>query len=763
MLNCDFCGMEITGDPVVDVIDNQEKKFCCHGCAQAYKNAHEAGMLSEIQKKAEHGEMHSHKGTKEESAYFSVGGMWCAGCAAAAENVLKNQVGIKDVNISFAAERGRVTFDSDTVDIHATLEKLDKLGYQARVLGSLGEQKAEKKQENTLLQLIASLAFGMQVMFIYLTQLYPLYNTGDFVSQNVRNLQYLVWVLATPIMFFGGLSFLKGAWRALMARTATMDTLVAMGTLSAYSYSTYITLTGNGETYFDSIAMVTTFIMLGRYLEAIGGAQARKDIRHLLNLQPDKAWKREMDEWVQVKISSLLLGDTLLVKPGERIPVDGKVLNGEAAVNESMLTGESMPVEKTIGDNVYAGTLVQDDLIEIQVIEEVGQSRLAQITKIVEETLSQKPPIQRMADKASAYFAIGILVVAILTVVGWSLAGAGIGQALLTGVAVLVVACPCALGLATPLAVTVILGKTTQAGILVRNLESLETAAGVDRIVFDKTGTLTKGEMQLIDVYLSPDSPLKKEKLLQIAASAEQFSEHPIATAILLANEESLLNVKNVKVARGAGIHADFEEPINAVVKIGNLNFVGAEPDRELQNMVQTRSQQGEIAIWVGWNGRVQGVLLFRDELAPSSKSILKKLMEMGISPVMLSGDSKATTMAIADELGVVEFEGACSPEEKTKKIKDWQAGGDHVAMVGDGVNDAPALAQADLSITVMGGTAVAGETSDIILMQPDLNLIPWLIKKSRQTHRVIRQNLGWAFAYNLIAIPLASFGVISR
>ncbi|MEJ2759945.1 MAG: HAD-IC family P-type ATPase, partial [Anaerolineales bacterium] len=417
-------------------------------------------------------------------------------------------------------------------------------------------RKKEKKQENTLLQLITSLAFGMQVMLIYLTQLYPLYNSGDFSSQNVRNLQYLVWALATPVTLVGGISFLKGAWRALMARTATMDTLVSMGTISAYLYSSYISLTGMGETYFDSVAMITTFILLGRYLEAVGGAQARKDIRHLLNLQPDKAWKKEMDEWQQVKTSSLLLGDTVLVKPGERIPVDGTILEGRAAG--------------------------------------IGESRLAQITRIVEETLSQKPPIQRLADKASAFFAFGILAVAIVTVIGWYLSGAGLGRAILTGVSVLVVACPCALGLATPLAITVTLGKTTQAGILVRNLEALETAAKVQRMIFDKTGTLTRGEMQLLEIYLDSESDLQKEELLQIVASAEKYSEHPIAAAILQANNQPLLPVKNFKIERGAGIQADLEDPIHTTVKIGNLKFIGVKPHEELQTPAQTCSHKGE-------------------------------------------------------------------------------------------------------------------------------------------------------------------------
>lgn len=762
MLSCDLCGMNISGNPVIEVVNHEEKHFCCQGCAKAYKKAHEAGMVSDIQQKIGSHTKQEKKETSEDAVYFSLHGMWCAGCASAAENVLKNQAGVKEANISFAAERGKVIFDPGIVNIQSTLEKLDKLGYQANVLDSISDRKIERKQENTLLQLIVSLAFGMQVMLIYLVQLYPLYSAGDFISQNVRNLQYLVWALCTPILLVGGFSFLKGAWRAAIARTATMDTLVALGTISAYSYSSYIAITGGGETYFDSVAMITTFIMLGRYLEAIGGSQARKDIRQLLNLQPDLAWKKIGGQFQQVKSEMLAIEDIVLIKPGERAPIDGQVLYGQAAVDEAILTGESSPVEKRPGDQVFAGSMVLDAPLETQVVREVGGTKLSQITRIVEETLSQKPPIQRLADKASAYFAFGIISIAVLTVAGWLLFGHGLGRAVLSGVSVLVVSCPCALGLATPLAITVTIGKTSQAGLLIRNLESLETAAGIQRIVFDKTGTLTRGEMEVVDIQQSAHNPLMPDEFLQIVASVEQYSEHPIAKAIIRRNKKPLLPVKNFEIQRGLGVRADFGKVINTTLKVGTLAYIQGYPSARLETEAQKRSELGQTVIWVGWENAVQGFLALRDEPEELAKPMLLELNAMEITPVMLSGDNVVTTRVIAEELGLTEFQGNCTPEEKAQKIKSWQEEGQKVAMVGDGVNDAPGLAQSDVSITVAGGTTVAGETSDIILTRSDLNLIPWLIKTSKLTRKIIIQNIGWAFAYNLVTVPLASLGIIS-
>ncbi|MFN2136198.1 MAG: heavy metal translocating P-type ATPase, partial [Candidatus Promineifilaceae bacterium] len=591
---CALCQMPIKGEPAVAYVGGEEKHFCCHGCAGTYTRAHEQGLQEQVASEPEPAKRSSFTDLvldRGETAYFTVDGMWCAGCAVAAERVLSQQPGIKDVDVSFAAERGRIRYDPAKTNLETVWHDLDRLGYRARLLNDPGQREANKQQERTLLQLIVAFAFGMQVMLLYLVQLYPLYAAGQFDSEQVRRLQYLVWLLATPVLFVGGYSILQGAWRALRARTATMDTLVALGTLSAYSYSVYITVNGGGEVYFDSVSMIVMFIMLGRYLETLGGSRARKDIRELLQLQPDRAQRREEGGWQDVAAVRLQPGDTILVRPGERVPADGRIVEGSGAIDESLLTGESTPVDKDVGDQIYAGTILLDTAVTAEVVRPPGETRLAQITYLVEQTLAGKPPIQRLADRASAYFAVGILIAALLTLLGWLLTGHAPSQALLAAVAVLVVACPCALGLATPLALTVTLGRTTQAGILVRNTAALETAATANRVVFDKTGTLTQGNMSVVQTEAKNGQT--PDELLRLAASVEQFSEHPVARAIVAAYDGELLPAAHFMAVRGQGASAVLTMEERERVFVGSEKYLAVPENQPLRETAESRARHG--------------------------------------------------------------------------------------------------------------------------------------------------------------------------
>jgi heavy metal translocating P-type ATPase len=761
--SCDLCGQPITGAPISGTFDGVEKHFCCQGCARVYTVAHDKGMLDEIlpattPTKPAFTDLIL---TRGESASFSITGMWCAGCATAAEELLRHSAGVKSADISFAAERGRIEYDPKRIDPATLLQGLDPLGYQARLLSN-GNKQSEKQEENLLLQLIASAAFGMQVMLFYFVQLYPMYAQGQFNDPVIRRIQYITWALATPVFLVGGSTFLRGAWRALRARTATMDTLVAMGIMSAYLYSVFLTITGHGQVYFDSVVMITTFIMFGRYLEKIGGAQARKDIRSLLTIQPTRAQRRTPEGWEEVDSGALVPGDVIMTRAGERIAADVRVLEGHSTVNESSLTGESLPVGKDPSDTAFAGTLVEEGLVVGKVLNLSGESRLAQITHLVEKTLATKPRIQRLVDRVSTYFALGIIITALLTLAGWYVASRSLSIAILAAVSVLVVACPCALGLATPLALAVSLGQATRAGILIRNLEAMENAGRLNQMIFDKTGTLTQGKLAVTAGKPAADSNLSVDELTCLAAQVEQYSMHPIAIAIVNACAGPLPAAADFESLRGIGASARVEYDPEHRLLVGSDSLVSVDPGSPLAIEAANYAGRGETIVWLGWGDRVAGFLSLRDTLNTKAANVIAQLKTMGIQPVMLSGDNAVTTAAIAEELHLEVFEGGFSPESKAEYIRNRQSEGLHVAMVGDGVNDAPALAQADFSITVWGGTDVAGETSDIVLTRADLELIPSLIGLSRRTRSVIIQNLGWAFAYNLLAVPLAVFGVIS-
>ena len=451
-----------------------------------------------------------------------------------------------------------------------------------------------------------------------------------------------------------------------------------------------------------------------------------------------------------------------MVKPGERVPADAEISDGEVTFDESMLTGESLPVTRRGGELVYAGTITREGAFTATVLNPPGKTRLSQIADMVTQTLSQKPRMQRLADTASTYFAFAILILAGVTFLGWFLRSHSIAPALLASVAVLVVACPCALGLATPLSMAVTMGRAAQKGILIRTPEALETSSSIQQFVFDKTGTLTRGMFSVVDAIALPGSGLDKEQLMQLAASVEQFSEHPLAVAIVRFNKLGLLPATDFISLRGAGTSAQVVTNVSWRVSVGSTRLIAIDSDSEWGNLSLQYAARGDTVVWVAVDGKPAGFIALKDKPNFTAQPALEQLKAQGIQTVMLSGDTPLAAEMIASELGIGVFEGSCTPEEKAEKIKAWQENGQKVGMAGDGVNDAPALAQADLSITTAGGSDISGRASDLVLTRADLTLIPWFLTLARRTRRTILQNLGWAFAYNLVAVPLAMTGRIT-
>ncbi len=755
--NCELCGMAIMGRPVVRLIHGAEHCFDTEDCALLYERAAKAGMLDEVLADVPERRrgVAERLGLHQETAFFTLEGMWCASCARVIEKVLRQGEGVIDAQVSFAAAKGRIDYDPRITDLKELVHRIERLGYIPTMAGGPESKKSGRAEERLLIQVLVALAFGMQEMVLYLVRLYSAYSTGDFSSPQVRLLQWLALILAAPVLFYGGITFLRGASHELRARTPGMDTLVVLGTLSAFGYSTWATIVGGYPTYFDSVAMIVQFVIVGRYIEMSGGTRARMDVRGLMELQPERAWVlgpsgaiHEMPAW------QLRPGHKIVVKPGERVPADATVLEGAGHADESLLTGESATVPKHSGDMIWAGTLVVDGALTARAENGVDESRLSAIRALVETTLSSRAPAERLADRVSLYLTLGVIALAGATGVGWALTGVPASHALITAVAVLVVACPCALGLATPLAISVALGNTAREGVLVRNGAALENAGKTTLVAFDKTGTVTLGRLEVAD-----SGGRARVELLRTAAAVEQYSQHPLAAAIVSA-ASSAEAAHDFELQSGIGASAMLEDGSRVVV--GRVELMPQPPDDELIRASAARSALGETVVWVARNDDVLGFVSLRDKVDPNAREAVAELRRRGMDSVLLSGDSEETTRAVAAELGIGRHSSRLTPELKADEIARLQSGGDWVTMVGDGVNDAPSLAKADLSITVAGGTDIAGQTSDVVLNRDDLNLVPWLISAASATRHVIRQNLGWALGYNAVALPLAAFGLIT-
>lgn len=716
--------------------------------------------------------------TVKEAADFDISGMTCAACSARIEKVLGKMPGIAGVNVNLALETAHVEYTPGMITPQDIIAKVDSIGYKA----SLKEDRKETADRREL-EISRKRIKWMISALLSLPLLWAMVGHFSFTSWiPVPDLFMNPWfqlVLATPVQFIIGWQFYVGAYKALRNGSANMDVLVALGTSAAYFYSLYLTIDSlrmdgmnhTVEMYYETGAVLITLILVGKWFEALAKGRSSDAIRSLMGLQAKTALVIREGTEISVPVEEVVIGDIVLVKPGTKIPVDGEVTEGLSSVDESMLTGESIPVEKKPGDPVIGATVNKNGVLKIKARKVGRDTALAQIIRVVEEAQGSKAPIQRVADVISGIFVPIVVAIAALTFFIWYLwaAPGQFAEALEKGIAVLVIACPCALGLATPTSIMAGSGRAAELGILFKGGEHLEAAQGIQLVVLDKTGTVTAGKPVLTDVLVSPGfkgAPelAPEDGLLALAAAAEKLSEHPLAEAVAAGAAEKGLELTEagsfVNVP-GRGIKAAVQGREIIVGTRRMMEESGVNAQRWLDDMNELE-QQGKTAMLVAVDGICEGIVAVADTIKPTSREAVAALRGMGIDVVMITGDNERTARAIAAEAGIDRVMAEVLPEGKAEAVRKLQAGGVKVAMVGDGINDAPALATADIGMAVGTGTDVAMEAADITLMRGDLKAIADAIKMSRKTMGNIKQNLFWALGYNTVGIPVAALGFLA-
>ncbi|MEM9542904.1 MAG: heavy metal translocating P-type ATPase [Cyanobacteria bacterium P01_E01_bin.42] len=703
--------------------------------------------------------------------HLQVQGMSCAGCASRIEKVIQKVSGVDECNVNFALSRATITYDPDTIAIDNIQKAIEKAGYQAFPLvereGEDTEQIARRTRQKELnrksiIGAIASffLVFGSIPM---MTGLHV-----PFIPLWLHN-PWLQLIISLPVMTWCGKDFFSGAWKSLKHRTADMNTLVALGTGSAYLYSLSITFFADffrdrglsTDVYYEAAVVIITLILLGRLLENRARGKTSEAIRKLIGLQAKTARVIRGDRELDLPIQDVIIGDIILVRPGEKIPVDGDIIAGSSTVDEAMITGESMPVQKQISDEVIGATINKMGSFKFKASRIGKDTVLAQIVKLVQDAQGSKAPIQKLADRVTAWFVPTVMVIALITFATWFIVTQNITFALVTTVSVLIIACPCALGLATPTSIMVGTGKGAENGILIKGAESLETAHKLQAIILDKTGTITKGKPSVTD-YITTNGVAEGNEIeiLGLAAAVEKNSEHPLGQAIAeYAREQEIENfpeVTSFEAIAGMGVQG---KVTGKWVRIGTkrwLQQLGIETEL-FSDRAREWESEAKTTAWIAVDGKVEGLLAIADALKPSSIAAIATLRKMGLEVVMMTGDNVKTAEAIAKETGIRRIFAEVKPDEKAAKVRELQAEGKTVAMVGDGINDAPALARADVGIAIGTGTDVAISASDITLISGDLHGIVTAIQLSRATMQNIRQNLFFAYIYNVVLIPIAA------
>lgn len=708
--------------------------------------------------------------TKEISVPIS--GMTCAACAKTIEKAVGKLEGVEKVSVNFATEKAIINYYPNTIRLSEIKQAIAKAGYKALEIenkNTIDEDKLRKEKEIRTLwtKFIVSAIFSIPLLYIAMS---PMLSWWNFpIPSWLEPMQYpltyaLVEILLVIPVIIAGYRFYTVGYKALWHRSPNMDSLIAIGTTAAVAYSLYSTWrisAGNfmyvKDLYFETAGVIITLILLGKSLEAVSKGRTSEAIKKLMGLAPKTAIVVHDNKEIEIPIEEVDVGDIILVKPGEKIPVDGEVVEGHTSIDESMLTGESIPVEKKSGDKVFGASINKNGSIKFKATRIGSDTALAQIIKLVEDAQGSKAPIAQMADIVSGYFVPIVFGIALVTAAVWLLTGQDAVFALKTFIAVLVIACPCALGLATPTAIMVGTGKGAEYGVLIKGGEALETTHKIKTIVFDKTGTITEGRPEVTDLITT--AVIDEKSLLQLAASAEKGSEHPLGEAIVRGAEKQGLEFKKLEhfnAIPGYGIEVSIE---GKQMLLGNKKLM---IDREI-SLTQMEEQsdklasEGKTPMYIAINNSLAGIIAVADIVKENSAKAIEKLHEMGIEVAMITGDNRRTAEAIAKQVGIDRVLAEVLPQDKANEVKKLQQEGKKVAMVGDGINDAPALAQADIGIAIGSGTDVAMESADIVLMRSDLMDVPTAIQLSKSTIRNIKQNLFWAFGYNVAGIPIAA------
>ncbi|MBT4123870.1 MAG: copper-translocating P-type ATPase [Candidatus Pacebacteria bacterium] len=702
--------------------------------------------------------------SKKDSLSFHISGMHCVSCAINIQKSLKKTPGVSDASVNYNNEQAFINFDNKEVS-HKDFEKIiSRAGYTAHIAKDDQSEEIEQRKKQELKYLKKQLLVSGVFTGILMLTMFPF--APSFLMKPV-----VMMLLSLPVQIWAGKRFYKGAWSGLKNKTTNMDTLVALGTTVAFGYSSFVVFAGSwlekqnipAHTYFEASSAIIFFILLGKFLEIRAKSRTSAAIKKLLELQVKTARVKVNNSWQEISLDKVKTGDILLVKPGEKIPVDGTIVKGETSLDESMITGESLPSQKQKDDEVIGSTLNISGSIELVATKVGNETLLSQIIRLVQEAQGSRPAIQNTVDTVASYFVPIVIILSLITFGIWWIFGPEpkMLRAMISMINVLIIACPCALGLATPTSLMVGIGKGAQNGILIKDAQALEIANKVKAVVFDKTGTLTKGKPTVTNFFLVQKSFTEK-KFLSLIGTIEELSHHPLAQAVTNYVKKTLSvsnfseKISKFKDISGKGVSAIYNQQ---AVLIGTEKLMKEHKVIITPSLIEKANiwkQQGETVVFVAIHNELTGILSIADTLRPQSATVVQQLKKQNITPILLTGDNTQTAQSIAKQLGITEFQAEVLPQEKEKKIKELQSRYGKVAMVGDGINDAPALASADVGIAMGNGTDVAIESAGITLLRSDISLVPQAIKLSQATMKNIHQNLFWAFGYNVVLIPVA-------